>query len=178
MAIELPTPGTRDVWGKKLNAALTKLDQQTVVGASVNSQNHLIVTKNNGTSVDAGDVNSITSVSVQTVSSDTAASATLFSKNLALKIPKGEKGDLGSPELGMFTVPASGFTESPSQVITVPGVTPNLANFVAPADKTSAQVWVESGLWLETTGVDQITATVDSMPASDIIVSITYFVEG
>lgn len=54
MALTLPNPG-QNPWAIQLNAALSQLDTQTIIsGAVVNGR--LILTRNNGTTVDAGAV--------------------------------------------------------------------------------------------------------------------------
>lgn len=54
MAIDPPDPG-QEVWAPQLNAALAVLDAQTVVSGAVQGDN-LILSRNNGTTVNAGNV--------------------------------------------------------------------------------------------------------------------------
>lgn len=54
MAIQLPDPGEND-WAAELNDSLAQLDQQTVVSGSISGDN-LVLRRNNGTTVTAGNV--------------------------------------------------------------------------------------------------------------------------
>lgn len=54
MAINLPDPGQQP-WAQQLNAALAQLDAQTVISGTVTGDS-LILTRNNGTTIAAGNV--------------------------------------------------------------------------------------------------------------------------
>lgn len=54
MALNLPNPG-QSPWANQLNSALSTLDAQTVVSGSVIGGN-LILTRNDGSTVNAGSV--------------------------------------------------------------------------------------------------------------------------
>lgn len=54
MALNLPDPG-QSPWATQLNSALEQLDAQTAIGGTVSGDN-LILTRNNGTTINAGNV--------------------------------------------------------------------------------------------------------------------------
>lgn len=102
MAISLPAPGQHP-WATELNAALTQLDQQTVVDIDLDGSGDLIFTKNNGTSENLGNITATSDAALTLVGEDPGSD---FRGVLTELIDAGDNGVLteldGKSRIGLF----------------------------------------------------------------------------